>query len=383
MPACCGIWRAAPAPRMAMWSKRQQEIAIGKPILGMAGKEEPHQENGQGEGHQQLGPGGGGNAEDTGVGDATAYEELEGDQVESEAIHGGGGGHGEEANGSEHREEGDQGPDALGGGGKAEPSTKEKEGEGGEKAEHHPDEGPLGVVLRVQVAALVILEIRRQDGGIEAKACTGEEGEAKELGEAQGRGKGGGRKNQQHQHRAVKGGGEGDPAEKAQELVALEGKEGKHLKADGHALAGIAHGHHGDEVGEGEGEGKPGPRLGAAEVQQADGENQATECIHQVNIPAPVGADPVEQAVARFILQEHVGQGDAARTLQIGEVVEPVAAHLVAQANQQGEEEQQGKEGRPGQTTGTAQPSPSQHSPGQEIGDHRAKEAWLCRIKLP
>jgi hypothetical protein len=179
---------------MTMWSKRQQEIAVGEPKLGMAGKEQPHQENGQGEGHKELSPEARRDAKEAGIGDAAAHEELEGDEVESEAIHRGGGGHGEEAHGSEHGEEGDQGPDALGGGGKAEPSTKEKESEGGEKAEHHADEGPLGVELRGEIAALVILKIRRQDGGIEAKACTGEEGKAKELGEAQGRGKGGGRK---------------------------------------------------------------------------------------------------------------------------------------------------------------------------------------------
>jgi len=152
----------------------------------------------------------------------------------------------------------------------------------------------------------------------------------------------------------VKGGGQGDPAEKAQELVALEGKQGEHLKANGHPLAGIAHGHHGDEVGEGEGEGKPGARLGTAKLKQADGEDQPTNGVDQVDTAPPVGADPVEHPVARLILQEHVGQGNAECSIQIGEVAEPVAAHLFTKADQEGEEEQQTKEAGPGKTVSTA-----------------------------
>lgn len=99
----------------------------------------------------------------------------------------------------------------------------------------------------------------------------------------------------------MEGGSKSDPSEEAEELVALESQETKQFQADGHPLSGVSHSHHSDEVGEGEGKSKPGTGLDTAELHQAESEDKSTECVHQVNTTAPVGAYPIQEAIARLI----------------------------------------------------------------------------------
>lgn len=306
----------------------------------MPSKEEPHQEHGQGKRNQHLIPGAWRQAKETRIGDTAAHEELQGDEVEGDAINSGGGGHGEEADGCGNGQDRDHGPDPLANRREAEAAAEKKKKECRKQGKHHANERALGLVLRLEVAFAVIVQVWLKNGGIQAVGCTCKKGQAEELGKTQRWREGGRGKDQQHQHRAVKGGGQGDPGQKTEELIPLESEQPEQFKTNGHPLTGIAHGHHSDEIGEGEGEGQPGAGLGATKLQQANREDQAANAINEVNISTPVGADPIEQAITWLVFLEDLCEGQANCAIEIGKIVEPIAAHLIAQADQQGEEDE-------------------------------------------
>ena len=73
-------------------SERQQQVAVGQPVAGIGSEQQPDQQDSQGQEHQQAAPAGGGEAVETGVGQAGTDEHLQGDQIKGETIDGGGAG---------------------------------------------------------------------------------------------------------------------------------------------------------------------------------------------------------------------------------------------------------------------------------------------------
>ena len=59
------------------------------------------------------------------------------------------------------------------------------------------------------------------------------------------------------------------------------GRGAQSSQADSDPLTGIAHGHHGDQIKEGEGESEPRSGLSAAEGDQAYAKDQAAHRIHK------------------------------------------------------------------------------------------------------
>jgi hypothetical protein len=114
------------------------------------GKEKPHQQHSQGKRNEQLVPNAWWQAQEARIRDAAAHKQLQGDEVEGEAIHSGGGDHGEEADGCGNGQDRDQGPDPLADRREAEAAAEKKENEGREQGEHHTNEGALGLVFGLE-----------------------------------------------------------------------------------------------------------------------------------------------------------------------------------------------------------------------------------------
>jgi hypothetical protein len=159
----------------------------------VTGKQQPNDQHGEGESDEELVPAGGSDAEDAGIGDAATYEDLKRNEIEGKAIHCGGGGHREKANGRGYGQQAYEGPDALGISRELETPTVQKECKSRQQTEDNTDQGTLGLVLSDNITLDVIVDIGSNNGRVEAIGGTDKQEQPYELRKAQVTGDGGSR----------------------------------------------------------------------------------------------------------------------------------------------------------------------------------------------